>query len=251
MGIRFSTGVGPFRISVPLTPRFRRRRQRRTARRAVQRRTTYRAPARRPAAAAAVPQRPNLLVRMGWLGWGIVCAVLGLGSITKPMGILFLLAGGVMIWYGIRQRQAAQAFAAQQGQIAHARSMEIAPYHAMDPRRFEHAIAYLCERDGCTSVQVVGGAGDLGADVIATAPDGRRIVLQCKRYGPTTKVGSQDMQRFGGTCYTVHGAAVAAVVTTSTFTRPAAQYAAGMRIGLFDHNGLAGWASRTGPAPWM
>lgn len=188
---------------------------------------------------------------MGWLGWGIVCVVLGLPSITQPVGILLFLAGAQMIVYGVRQRKAVQVLAAQQAQVRYARSLEIAPYHAMDPGQFERAIAYLCERDGCTSVQVVGGAGDLGADVIATAPDGRRIVIQCKRYGPSNKVGSQDMQRFGGTCYNVHGAQVAAVVTTSTFTRPAAQYASGMRIGLYDNDGLAGWASRTGPAPWM
>lgn len=130
------------------------------------------------------------------------------------------------------------------------RSTEIARYHAMGPGAFEDAIAYLCERDGCTNARRVGGANDLGADVIAIAPDGRRIVIQCKRYGPTTKVGSQDVQRFGGTCYAVHGAHVAAVVTTSVFTKPAAEYARHQRIRLFDEMALAAWASRTGPAPW-
>lgn len=67
---------------------------------------------------------------------------------------------------------------------------------------------------------VVGGSGDLGADVIARAPDGRRIVLQAKRYRDGRSVGSQDVQRFGGTAHTIHGADVAAVVTTAhTFTR--------------------------------
>lgn len=130
-------------------------------------------------------------------------------------------------------------------------STELARYHAMDPREFEHAVAFLCQRDGCHGVQVVGGAGDLGADVTATAPDGRRIVIQCKRYGPTTKVGSPDLQRFGGTCYSVHGAQVAAVVTTSVFTQPAVTYGVHHGIRLFDNGALAGWASRTGPAPLM
>jgi restriction system protein len=136
-------------------------------------------------------------------------------------------------------------------QLRAAQSTEIARYHAMNPREFEHAIAFLCQRDGCRHVQVVGGAGDLGADVLALAPDGRRIVIQCKRYGPTTKVGSPDLQRFGGTCYSVHGAHVAAVVTTSTFTRPASQYGTHQGIRLLDGTALAGWATRTGPAPWM
>ncbi|MEV2193329.1 restriction endonuclease [Streptomyces phaeochromogenes] len=136
-------------------------------------------------------------------------------------------------------------------QIQMAQSTEINRYHVMGPREFEEAIAYLCHRDGCTNAQRTGKAGDLGADVMATTPDGRRIVIQCKRYGPTTAVGSGDLQRFGGTCYAVHGAHVAAVVTTSRFTRPASNYAQTMGIRTFDQNALAAWASRTGPAPWM
>jgi restriction system protein len=120
----------------------------------------------------------------------------------------------------------------------------------MNPREFEDAIAYLCARDGCQDARRVGGAGDLGKDVTAIAPDGRRIVIQCKRYGPSNKVGSQEAQRFGGTCFAVHRADVAAVVTTSVFTRPAAQYLQTLGIRLFDEAALAAWASRTGPAPW-
>ncbi|MFG1642245.1 restriction endonuclease [Amycolatopsis sp. NPDC049252] len=97
---------------------------------------------------------------------------------------------------------------------------------------------------------VTGRAGDLGADVVAFAPDGRKIVLQAKRFAVTHNVTGPDLQRFGGTCYTVHGARVAAVVTTSTFTKQAREYAAHHGIRLFDARGLAAWASRTGPAPW-
>ncbi|MFI0236102.1 restriction endonuclease [Streptomyces sp. NPDC016845] len=123
-------------------------------------------------------------------------------------------------------------------------------FTALDPDGFEAAVAALCERDGCTDVQVVGGAGDLGADVLATAPDGRRVVVQCKQYGPTNKVGSQDLQRFGGTCWSVHGAQLAVVVTTSEFTAPAAEYADGCGIRCFDGAELTAWADGSGPTPW-
>lgn len=123
-------------------------------------------------------------------------------------------------------------------------------YGAMDADTFEQAIAALCERDGCTNVQVVGGAGDLGADVLATAPDGRTVVIQCKRYGPVNKVGSQELQRFGGTCFAVHEAQVAAVVTTGEFTQPAVEYAEQCAILCVDHTRLAAWTDGTGPAPW-
>ncbi|MGW0795169.1 restriction endonuclease [Streptomyces sp. NPDC002692] len=167
---------------------------------------------------------------------------------VQPIVVLALIGGGLL--YGNRRRKQ-QAHRTQQAQIQAAQSMEVARYHAMDPRQFEDAIAYLCHRDGCRDARRTGGAGDLGADVTAIAPDGRRIVIQCKRYGPTTTVGSGDLQRFGGTCYTVHGAQVAAVVTTSRFTKPATGYAQSMGIRLFDQHALAAWASRTGPAPWM
>jgi Restriction endonuclease len=62
---------------------------------------------------------------------------------------------------------------------------------------------------------VTGKAGDLGADVKAVTPDGRVLIIQAKRYVMGNMVSSPDLQKFGGTCYKVHQAQVAAVVTTS------------------------------------
>lgn len=123
-------------------------------------------------------------------------------------------------------------------------------YDALDADAFEEAVAALCERDGCTGVEVVGGAGDLGADVLAVTPDGRRMVIQCKRYGVEHRVGSEELQRFGGTCYAVHEAEVAVLVTTSDFTAPAAEYADQCRIVCVDGAALRAWAEGSGPAPW-
>ncbi|BDH15702.1 restriction endonuclease [Streptomyces hygroscopicus] len=128
--------------------------------------------------------------------------------------------------------------------------MDAGDFAAMDADAFEDAVARLCERDGCHDVRVVGGANDLGADVVAVAPDGRTVVLQCKRYGGTNKVGSQELQRFGGTCFAVHAADVAAVITTSDFTDPAVEYADRCGILCFGHPALSNWAAGTGPAPW-
>ncbi|MFE5796515.1 restriction endonuclease [Streptomyces sp. NPDC056503] len=121
---------------------------------------------------------------------------------------------------------------------------------AVDPDGFEHTVAALCARDGCSPVEVVGGAGDLGADVIATTPDGTRVVLQCKQYAEDHRVGSPDLQRFGGTCYAVHEADVAVLVTTSSFTDPALAYAASCGIVCVDGTELATWTASTTPAPW-
>ncbi|MEU3315426.1 restriction endonuclease [Streptomyces sp. NPDC006662] len=121
---------------------------------------------------------------------------------------------------------------------------------AVDADGFEHTVAALCARDGCTAVEVVGGAGDLGADVLATTADGRRVVLQCKHYAEDHRVGSQDLQRFGGTCFAVHGADVAVLVTTSSFTAPAAEYADTCGILRVDGEALAAWTEQQAPPPW-
>ncbi|WP_411138146.1 restriction endonuclease [Streptomyces sp. C10] len=121
----------------------------------------------------------------------------------------------------------------------------------LGPDDFERAMALLCERDGCREIRVVGGANDLGADVLAVTPEGLRLVIQCKQYGEDHKVGSQDLQRFGGTCFAIHGADIAAVVTTSTFTEPAVEYAERSGIRCLDHDMLWAWEAGTGPAPWQ
>ncbi|MEU6553483.1 restriction endonuclease [Streptomyces sp. NPDC046915] len=123
-------------------------------------------------------------------------------------------------------------------------------YDALDADEFEQAIAVLCARDGCSPVDVVGGAGDLGADILAVTPDGRRAVIQCKRYGDTRRVGSEELQRFGGTCFTVHEADIAIVVTTGDFTAPAAEYAGLCGIVCVDGRALRDWHGTTGPPPW-
>ncbi|MGW0366918.1 restriction endonuclease [Streptomyces sp. NPDC002990] len=127
---------------------------------------------------------------------------------------------------------------------------EVLDHAGVDADGFEHTVAALCVRDGCPQVEVVGGAGDLGADVVATTADGLRVVLQCKHYGEGHRVGSQDLQRFGGTCFAVHEADVAVLVTTSSFTAPATEYAATCGIVLVDGEGLAAWTDLRAAPPW-
>ncbi|MGW3509121.1 restriction endonuclease [Streptomyces sp. NPDC000994] len=92
----------------------------------------------------------------------------------------------------------------------------------MDDRQFEEYVAELCRRDGCTDVRRVGGAGDLGADVTGRLPDGRRVVIQCKRYAKHRTVGSRDLQTFNGAARAEHRADVPVFVASCVFTRPAA-----------------------------
>lgn len=125
----------------------------------------------------------------------------------------------------------------------------LSTYLAMDDKQFEHAVARLLTDSGCAQAQVSGGAGDLGKDVSARLPDGRLVITQCKKYAESHKVGSSEMQCFGGTCYAIHRADVALFVTTSTFTQAAIDYAAHVGIRLIDGPALARWADG-GTPPW-
>ncbi len=124
-----------------------------------------------------------------------------------------------------------------------------AEFDTLTPGEFEQAVADLCRRDGCRDVRVVGGAGDLAADVLATLPDGRRVLVQCKRYAPGTRVSSPDVQQVGGTYSVVHHAELAIVVTTSSFTAAARSYARTADIRLVDGHQLAAWGAG-GTPPW-
>jgi restriction system protein len=162
-----------------------------------------------------------------------------------------LSAAAALATWRVRRFQRTRAQQAEAARIRAIRATEIATYHEMGPTEFEQALGYLCTRDGCTQVQVVGRSGDLGADVVALTPTGIRLVIQAKRYRRGNRVSGPDLQRFGGTCFTIHSAGIAVVVTTSDFTGQARTYAERAGIRLFDEHALAGWASRTGPAPWM
>ncbi|MEV7924083.1 restriction endonuclease [Kitasatospora sp. NPDC088779] len=159
-----------------------------------------------------------------------------------------LLATGVVVGavvLRLRQLARRRELAARTAQLRH-----IGPFLSMTPKAFEHALADLCRRDGCTKVTVVGGTGDLAADVLATTPSGQRLLIQAKRYGPRTSVGSQDVQKVNGTYRDVHRCDLAAVVTTSSFTKAAAAFCANVGIHAIDRRALALWAEGTGKPPW-
>lgn len=115
----------------------------------------------------------------------------------------------------------------------------LAQVDAMSGTEFEEFVAGLCRRDGCTEVRRVGGAGDNGADVVGRLPDGRTMVVQCKRYAPTSTIPSRDMRDLLGS--KAHFEADAAVfVTTTRFSRPSEAFAQqhGILAVHRDHLGL-------------
>lgn len=112
----------------------------------------------------------------------------------------------------------------------------------MSGGEFEDYVAGLCRRDGCTKVRRVGGANDQGADVRGHLPDGRSMVVQCKRYAPHRTVPSPEMRQLLAT--KVHfGADAAIFVTTTRFSGAAHDFARQHGI-LAVHRDLLGlWNS--------
>ncbi|GAA3503465.1 hypothetical protein GCM10019016_105750 [Streptomyces prasinosporus] len=121
---------------------------------------------------------------------------------------------------------------------------------ALSHRQFEHAIRDLMHRDGCTDAVQVGGQGDLGADVKATDPYGRRWVIQCKHRKNGDRgaaVGTPDLQVLNGTGRPVHRADVVVMVTNGRITRPGRAFARQQRLHLVDRQVLAQWATGSRP----
>ncbi|MGW4379401.1 restriction endonuclease [Kitasatospora sp. NPDC004531] len=114
-------------------------------------------------------------------------------------------------------------------------------FQEASPLRFEEMCRELLERDGFGDAQRVGGAGDVGADVIAEDHLRRRVVLQCKRFA--TAVRSEHVQQFNGTARPVHGAAVPVVVALNGFTAPAVEFANRQCLHLVDRERLGRWGA--------
>ncbi|MFF4560193.1 restriction endonuclease [Streptomyces sp. NPDC001435] len=148
-------------------------------------------------------------------------------------------------WFCNRQQRARWEAVRAQG-LRYALPQLDALHHA----RFEDAIRDLMRRDGCADAQRVGGGGDLGADVKATDPFGRRWVIQCKhrRNGVRgSAVGTPDLQVLNGTARQVHGADVAVIVTNGRVTAPAVAFAEQQRLHVVDRRTLGVWASGSRP----
>lgn len=82
---------------------------------------------------------------------------------------------------------------------------ELAKVDAMTGPEFEQYCARLLRARGYRNISVIGGTGDGGADILATAPDGTRVAVQCKRWklsvGPEVihaLVGATSLRRHQG-----------------------------------------------------
>ncbi|MFI1364928.1 restriction endonuclease [Streptomyces griseochromogenes] len=159
------------------------------------------------------------------------------------MAVLAVLGG--IAWWQRRTRRA-------QWEEAQARALRygLAQLDALSHRQFEYAVRDLMNRDGCADAVQVGGRGDLGADVKATDPLGRRWVIQCKhrRHGERgAAVGTPELQVLNGTGRPVHKADVVVMITNGRITQPGRVFARQQRLHLVDRQLLGSWAAGSRP----
>ncbi|MGI5427097.1 restriction endonuclease [Streptomyces sp. CA-179760] len=119
----------------------------------------------------------------------------------------------------------------------------MASMDAMNGREFEERVAELLRRDGCTDVVVRGGGRDRGIDITALTPDGRCLVVQCKRFAPHLSITSPDIQKFAGAAKVLHDSEAALYVATCPFTRDALNIAAESGITAVHRGLLEEWSA--------
>ncbi len=108
---------------------------------------------------------------------------------------------------------------------------KLAQLDTLTPEGFEEFVGELFEALGF-EVQVVGGAGDEGADLRVRRKDLRAIV-QCKYSKGKAVVGSPELQKFLGTIHHT-GSHKGFFVTTRTFSLAAERFVAEHPIELID-----------------
>ncbi|TCR16079.1 restriction endonuclease [Streptomyces sp. BK205] len=173
---------------------------------AARRRRTTRNKAAAGALAALVLL--GLLRPMLWLYLGVLLAAAGIGWMVWRL------------WRTDRLLRSRDAAWRRQEEIA-AGQRTLAAIDAMSGTDFEEVVAELCRRDGCTQVSRVGGTGDNGADVLGRLPDGRTMVIQCKRYAPHRTIASREVRDLLGA--KVHFTADVAIFVATTRFSPQAE----------------------------
>jgi hypothetical protein len=109
----------------------------------------------------------------------------------------------------------------------------------MDPYEFEHFVADLWERIGWETT-VSTASADKGVDITArkSEPYEQLLLIQAKRYGPNTTVGSPDVQQYASLRQQFENVDKVLIVTTNGYSRQAREIAENLNVKLIDGDGL-------------
>lgn len=183
-------------------------------------------------------------VFIGWVVWAVFWIYLRLHSqnifslIPQPTNnILFFALGGVT--GGISLVLLIHRLHRRRVRLEDANTLE--ELLALSPEDFEWLVADLFRSYG-HQVEVSGGNGDHGVDVVVQTAQGEKWIVQCKRYNGS--VGEPVVRDLYGTM--LHEEAQQAyLITTSSFTRQAQAWVLGKPIVLYDGENLIKLIRRT------
>lgn len=119
--------------------------------------------------------------------------------------------------------------------------------YKLSPRKFEELIAKLLEDDGF-NVQLTSKSRDGGRDIFASLslPVGKILTLvECKKWSANKKVSVQPIRSLYGILMSER-ATNAMLVTTSTFTKPAADFIKSVKyqMSLKDYDDIKFWLNK-------
>jgi len=120
-----------------------------------------------------------------------------------------------------------------------------ASINAMTWKAFEHHVADLLRRDGCTDVVVRQARTDRGIDITAHTADGRSVAVQCKNRGARSTVPSADMQKFAGAARAIGRVDIALFVATCNFSHEAQAVADLSDVITVNREELETWSAGT------
>ena len=145
-------------------------------------------------------------------------------------GLIVLIAAG-LLHLGIQKRRNRRL--EEERRFLSTRLIDL---HSINPGEFEEYVAQLLDHRGYTT-KVVGQAGDMGVDVIASkGPE--KYAVQVKRYSnAVSRTAVSDA--VAGQAY--HGCNAAMVVTNNYFTKGAKALAQSTNCQLVDRDTLAKW----------
>lgn len=108
----------------------------------------------------------------------------------------------------------------------------------IDPYDFERFVGDVWKHLGWNT-RVVGKPGDRGIDIIARDGEQKQLI-QAKRYGPNTTVGSPEVQQYASLRLQEDNVDVVTIVTTGEFSRQAEELAPDLDVILVDGEDLLG-----------
>ena len=154
---------------------------------------------------------------------------------VEVAGLIILIVGGAL-YLGIEKKRNRRL-----EEEIRFRAVRLIDLHSINPTEFEEYVAKILDHRGYKT-KVVGQAGDMGVDVIASkGPE--KYAVQVKRYSnPVSRTAVSDA--VAGKAY--HGCNAAMVVTNNYFTAGARALARSTNCQLVDRDTLGKWIAELG-----